>query len=314
MTCFRATLPCSRNAAETVARMEEPLPGFEPPPVIVAEEDGAGWALILYSDGPPAPALLAAFAALVPGETPLVEALPDEDWVLLSQAGLQPVDAGPFHVHTGDHAGLARPGQVAIRIDASLAFGTGQHATTRGCLSMLWRLRRTGRLGRVLDLGTGSGILAIAARRVDPRSRVTASDVDRTAIGIAALNARRNRAPGIRFAVCPGHQAPAIRGGAPYDLVLANILASPLVALAEGNSWMVRPGGRLVLAGLLKGQERAVLAAHVARGFRLEARLSGEWPVLLLVRRGAPRRTSRMAAVRASRRGTGAARSGAGTI
>jgi ribosomal protein L11 methyltransferase len=294
--------------------MEEPLPGLEPPPVLVAEESGSGWALSLYTEGQPEPALLAAFAALVPGRSPLVEELPDEDWVVLSQSGLAPVDAGPFHVHTGDHGGRARPGQIAIRIDASLAFGTGQHATTRGCLLMLARLRRRGRLGRVLDIGTGSGVLAIAARRIDRRARITATDVDPVAVRIARGNARTNRAGGIRVTVAVGYQATLVRAGAPYSLVLANILAGPLLALAEGSRWMVRPGGRLVLAGLLTGQERAILSAHVARGFRLEGKIRGEWPVLLLARRGYPRRTGRDAAVRAARRGTGAAKSGAGTI
>jgi ribosomal protein L11 methyltransferase len=314
MTSYRALLACSRETAETVTRLEEPLPGFDPPPVIVAEEAGSGWNLILYTEGPPEPALLAAFAALVPGETPAVEALPEEDWVVLSQAGLTPVDAGRFHVHTGDHGGQARPGQIAIRIDASLAFGTGQHATTHGCLKAIDRLRRRGPLGRVLDLGTGSGVLAIAAVRADRRALAVATDVDPGAIRVARGNAQRNRAPGIRFAKAAGHGAAAVRAHAPYDLVLANILAGPLVALAEGNSWMVRPGGRLVLAGLLACQKREVLAAHVARGFRIDSVLGGEWPILVLVRRGFPRRTRQMAAVRAARRGTGAARSGAGTI
>jgi ribosomal protein L11 methyltransferase len=314
MTSYRSTLPCPRATAEAVTLEDEPLGMFEPAPILVADEDGDGWRLSLYTEGPPAPDLLAALGALVPGVEPIIEALPEADWVVESQAGLVPVDAGRFHIHTGDHEGLARPGQIAIRIDASLAFGTGQHATTRGCLLAIDRLRKLGRLGLVLDLGTGSGVLAIAAARADRLARLVATDVDRAAIQVARANAQRNRARGIRFAVAAGHQAVAVRARAPYDLVVANILAGPLVALAEGNGWMVRPGGRVVLAGLLESQRRAVLAAYRDRGFRVERVIGGEWPILVLVRRGCPRRTGRMAAVRAARRGTGAARSAAGTI
>jgi ribosomal protein L11 methyltransferase len=255
-------------------------------------------------------------SALAPSAShpPTVEEVPETDWVVHSQAGQAPVDAGRFHVFPGHRAGEARPGQIALRIEASLAFGTGQHATTAGCLTILDRLARQRRLGRVLDLGTGSGVLAIAAARADRSARVIATDIDPVAIRVARRHARANLAQGISFGVGAGLGATMIRRAAPFDLVFANILAGPLIALAEGLSWMVRPGGLLVLAGLLKGQEREIRAAYSARGFRLVQSLSGDWPVLLLARRGKAKAQSRAAAIRAARRGKAAAWRSAGTI
>lgn len=265
-------------------------------------------------DAPDA-ALLAAFAALAGAGSPLsVAQEADADWLALSQAGLVPVNAGRFHVHTGEQRGQARPGQIAIRIDAGLAFGTGQHATTLGCLLAIDRLRRRQRLGHVLDLGTGSGVLAIAAARADRRAQVMATDVDPVAVAVARANARGNRAGTIRLRTGTGLPVAMLRRQAPFDLVLANILMAPLLALAEGLSHAVRPGGRLVLAGLLSGQRCRIEAAYRARGFRLVSRTRGEWPVLTLVRRGRARRTAPLAAVRAARRGTAAALRSAGSI
>lgn len=312
-TGWVARLPCTRVEAAAAALADDPFPGLiadnEPPHSLVAAEDGQGWELRLYSAEEPRPALLRAFAALAPtGGTPLVERLPDEDWATLSQAGLEPVDIGRFHVHTGDHSGKARPGQWAIRIDAGLAFGTGQHATTAGCIAAAARLARNARARNILDVGTGSGLLAFAAHRLNPRARLTAADLDAVAVKVAVANAGLNKVPRgrwrgqITLLRAPGVEHPLIGARAPYDLVFANILAGPLVALAPSVSAVVARGGHLILAGLLQGQARRVIAAYGARGLRLVWRDSqAEWPVLLLRKVGP---ASRPGICRMSRRQT----------
>lgn len=316
MTSWVARIGCSRAEAEAAMALDEPFPGVEPPPVVVTAEGDEGWSLELHTGTRPSAGLLAMLQALAPSASAgvVVEEVPDADWVVHSQAGQAPVNAGRFHIHPAHRPGEARPGQLAIRIEASLAFGTGQHATTAGCLRLIDGLRKSGRLGRVLDLGTGSGVLAIAAARADRRARVVATDIDPVAVGVARLHARANRAGGIRLAVGAGLGVAALRRAAPYDLIIANILAGPLVALAEGLSHMVRPGGRLLLAGLLAGQEGQVAAAYLARGFRHQGRIGGAWPVLLLARRGQGKPLPRAAAIRAARRGKAAAWRSAGTI
>ncbi len=312
MTHHVTRVSCSREEAEAAMLADEPFPGIDPAPVLAAAETAAGWELQLYTDGPPSEDLLTRLAKLAPGQ-PTIEALPDADWVTLSQAGLAPVDAGRFHVAPADRA-CPKAGQISLLIGAGLAFGTGQHATTRGCLIWIDRLRRRGRLGRVLDLGTGTGILAIAALRADPRAKVWASDIDPVAARVAGANARTNRARSVRLAVAAGLSRGQMRAGAPFDLVLANILAEPLVALAGPLAETLRPGGHLVLAGLLAPQQRRVEAAYRARGFRRVGRIGGEWPVLLLARRGHRRGGAAAAALRVSRRGTGAVLRSAGSV
>lgn len=316
MTSWVGRIPCTRAEADAAMALDEPFPGVEPPPVLASVEEEDGWLLELHTEVEPVAELVAAFAALAPSARArvAVEEVPDADWVVRSQAGQAPVDAGRFHIFPAHRAGEARPGQIALRIEASLAFGTGQHATTAGCLLFLSRLRAQARLGRVLDLGTGSGVLAIAAARADQRARVVATDIDPTAIDVARAHARANRVTTLRLGVGAGLGGPAIRSAAPYDLVLANILAGPLVAMAEGLSHLVSPGGHLVLAGLLAGQERAVRAAYHRCGFRLVARIGGVWPVLLMARRGRGRGPGRAAIIRAARRGKAAAWRSAGTI
>lgn len=310
MSSWIATLPCSRAEADTAALMDEPFPGFEPTPTLVAAEDGDAWELRLYSEERPAADLLAAFRALAPssGQAPMVSAVDDADWVTLSQAGLEPVDIGRFHVHTGEWAGTAKPGQWPIRIDAGLAFGTGQHATTAGCIAMAAGLAKRGGKRNVLDVGTGSGLLAFAARRLFPKARLTAADLDPVAAKVAVENARLNGVPtgrstgAISLLAAPGVEHPLIAGRAPYDLVFANILAGPLVALAPSVSAVVARGGHLILAGLLQPQAPKVIAAYRAQGLTLIDRSPRrEWPVLLF-RKDAP--ANRRAALRGARRET----------
>jgi ribosomal protein L11 methyltransferase len=239
--------------------------------------------------------MLAVLESLAPGRA-TVAALADQDWVTMSQAGLDPVNVGRFHVHTGAHAGLARPGAIALRIDAGQAFGTAHHPTTAGCLAVLCRLQPRLRVRRMLDLGTGSGLLAFAAQRLWRRAAVTASDIDAVAIVVARENAGQNAVPtgqrrgAVHLLAAPGleHRDLARRG--PYDLIVANILAGPLVGLAPGIVASLAPGGVLVLAGLLRGQAPRVLAAYQGRGLvQLRGVGADEWPVLILRRPGSAR-------------------------
>lgn len=309
MSGFVTRLPCTRAEADAAALADDPLPGFDPPPILAAAETDAGWELRLYTEERPDAALLRAYAGLAPsGGAPVVEALPDDDWVTLSQAGLEPVDIGRFHVHTGEQAGRALPGQWPIRIDAGLAFGTGQHATTAGCIAVAARLARLGQARNVLDVGTGSGLLGFAARKLNPQARLTAADLDGVAVKVAVVNARLNAVPSgrgrgqITLLTAPGVEHPVIGARAPYDLVFANILAGPLVALAPSVSAVVARGGHLILAGLLQPQARRVIAAYSAQGLRLVWRdPRAEWPVLLLKK---VRPASRRGVLRASRRET----------
>lgn len=295
MSAFVATLPCTRAEADAAAALEDPFPGLHPAPTLVAAEHDDQWALLAYTDGAPEPALLTALQVLAPssGTAPQVEQLPDEDWLTMSQAGLAPVDVGRFHLHTGDWGNTHRPGQWPIHIDAGLAFGTGQHATTAGCIRLAARLARTHTKSRVLDVGTGSGLLAFAAHRLFRRARLTAADLDPVAVRVAAENARLNHVPAgrgrgaITLLAAPGVEHALIVRRAPYDLVFANILAGPLVALAPSLSAVVATGGHLILAGLLQPQARRVIAAYRARGLQLVERSRyAEWPVLLFVKTG----------------------------
>lgn len=310
MTATLATLPCTRAEADAVALMDEPFPGLDPAPTLVAADEDDAWELRLYCDTLPDAALLEAFRALAPssGQAPSLSELPDSDWVTLSQAGLEPVDIGRFHIHTGEWAGTAKAGQWPIRIDAGLAFGTGQHATTAGCVRIAARLAQQGSKRNVLDVGTGSGLLAFAAHRLFPKARLTAADLDPIAAKVAMENARLNglrtgRGRGaITLLAAPGVEHPLIAGRAPYDLVFANILAGPLVALAPSVSAVVARGGHLILAGLLQPQAARVIAAYRAQGLTLVDRNPRrEWPVLLF-RKDAP--ANRRAALRGARRET----------
>lgn len=216
-----------------------------------------------------------------------LDAVPDENWVAISQAALPPVEAGRYIVH-GSHD-RARVGRRlgAIEIDAGEAFGTAHHATTLGCLMALDRLTRRRAFGSVLDLGSGSGVLAIAAAIALPGARIVASDIDPVAVEVAVGNFGRNRVAGrIRAVAATGLAHPRLRGARRYDLIVANILAGPLILLAQAIAGAVIPRGVVVLSGILGEQANEVTAAYVAAGFRVARRqtLNG-WATLVLERR-----------------------------
>ena len=293
------SLPCTRDEAEALSEEIPELDAMAEAPVVVTreiDEEAGLWQLDAYMDDKPGAALLALLRSLVPsakGKKPVVEQLPDEDWVTLSQQGLEPVRAGRFFVHTSSYADRVPPGTTPFLIDASQAFGTGGHDTTAGCLAMLDQLARQGASPRnVADIGTGTGLLAFAAMALWPRAKIIASDIDPASIFVTRDNARINGVPlgrgggRLALAVAPGTDHAAIRHRAPYDLVVANILAGPLITLAPDIAAATAPGGHAILAGLIARQMEPVLAAYRAQGFRLAARGgSAEWPCLLLVKR-----------------------------
>lgn len=260
----------------------------------VAEDRPDDWVLEGWYPRKPGKAETAALAGLFEGEAPAiaVEELPPEDWVTLSQHNAPPIRAGRFHVHTPDYP--ADPDLIDFTIPASQAFGTGQHRTTAGCLEMLGAMKASGLVARnVADIGTGTGLLGFAALALWPHALCTLTDIDPVCTGVVEENARLNGVPmgagpgAAVMIVADGMDDPLLEARAPYDLLIANILAGPLVALAPDFAKAVAPGGSLLLAGLLAGeQEAAVKRAMRRAGFRMAARLErGDWAILWLRRR-----------------------------
>ena len=267
------------------------IPGGASPPVLVADEPDESkpdeWLIHGYFDHDPTAEELEAFAALGSGE-PRLEQLGEADWVTMSQEGLQPIRAGRFYVHTPMYRN-APPGTIAFEIDASLAFGTGQHATTAGCLEALDSLARKGcTFANVADVGTGTGLLAFASLALWPDARCIATDIDPVAVDVARENAAINRVKvghgvgELLLSVADGMDSPMLAARAPFDLIIANILAGPLIGLAPDFAQALAPGGTVILAGLLDTQADAVAGAYEALGLTLKERGSGEWPVLVL--------------------------------
>jgi ribosomal protein L11 methyltransferase len=277
----------------------ETLDGWDPDIVLtgneIAEDRPDDWVLEAYLPRRPRKADRAAVAALFTEGVPDMAAqkLPETDWISETQKLVAPIRAGRFHVRTRDFAADTTPDLIDLVIPAAQAFGTGQHATTAGCLEMLEAMKRRGVIVRNLaDIGTGTGLLAFAALASWPHARAVASDIDPVCEPVVAENALLNgiplgTAPGeLAMVVAEGIEHPILAGRAPYDLLIANILAGPLIALAGDFADVVAPGGNLLLAGLLEAQEPAVRAAYRAAGFRLAARMvNGDWSILWLRRR-----------------------------
>ena len=218
-----------------------------------------------------------------PGLVTTVEALADADWLAMSLSGLPPVRAGRFFVYGAHDQGRIPANAVALRIEAGAAFGTGHHGTTVGCLLAWNDLIKARRFDKVLDVGAGTGVLAIAAARTGARL-ARGTDIDAPSVRIARENAALNGARA-EFVHASGLGHQRVRSAAPYDLVFANILAPPLVALAQDIRGALRPGGVAILSGLLRTQERRVLAAYRSRGFRLLRRIHRDaWATLVLER------------------------------
>jgi len=274
-----------RDVAEAAARAMDADPVLEWATYSIIEEDeyAGRWRIDAFpasdEETQSLRALLAGFAEL----TTATEILADADWLAMALSGLPPVRAGRFFVFGVHDRGRAPLNTVNLRIEAGAAFGTGHHGTTVGCLIAYDALRKRRRFDKVLDVGTGTGVLAIAAARTGSRVSV-GTDIDRVSVRIARENATVNSANS-RFVHANGLAHRAVAAGAPYDLVFANILARPLTHLAQSIKHVTRPGGVVILSGLLRSQARTVLAAYRSRGFRLERRLNRDaWATLVLRR------------------------------
>jgi ribosomal protein L11 methyltransferase len=285
--------PCSRAEGEALATIEPDL-GLDPPPTLMTSEPDLSrpdeWQLDVYLGAEPDAALIERIRALVPSmgdARPTIEKIDDQDWVTISQGFLEPIRAGRFYVHTAAHADAIPSDTVAFRIEASRAFGTGHHETTAGCLTALDRLATEGRdFRRIADVGTGTGLLAFAARTLWPDAAILASDIDAVAIDVTAENMAINAIPeeAITLVAADGMDDPHIQAAAPFDLIVANILAGPLIALALDLTATLTQNGTIVLAGLLASQVGDVLAAYSSKGMQLTARIdSGDWSILTLV-------------------------------
>ena len=270
-------------------RLSEILANLEPSPVqaVSTEEvSRVAWSLDAFCLDETEPE---GAAQIIEREAPGVRAsvmkLDDRDWVAESLSGLPPVHAGPFVVTGAHNLSGVRGGRIPIWIEAGPAFGTGHHGTTKGCLLALSELLPRHRPETVLDVGCGSGVLAIAALKAGAKVAV-ASDIDADSVRIAHENAANNKVRSrMNVLHAVGVNDRAIREFAPYDLVFANILARPLVGLAPGVAKLLRPGGRIILSGLLSFQEPQVRAAYAGQGLKLErrGRLNG-WSTLTYIR------------------------------
>ncbi|ETR78866.1 ribosomal protein L11 methyltransferase [Afipia sp. P52-10] len=258
--------------------------------VAAFENATGGWDVTIHFAAPPdeqavrdlvAMAMDAATAAEL-----RFEAVESKDWVRASLDGLRPVDAGRFFIHGSHDRHRIPQNRIAIEVEAALAFGTGHHGTTRGCLLLLDRLLRRQQPQRVLDLGTGSGVLAIAAAKA-LRRHILASDIDRRATVTARDNARLNGAgPWVETICAPGFGAREFQMRGPFDLVLANILANPLKRLAAPMRHHLAPKAVVVLSGLLPSHANGVIATYQSIGLVLRDRIDLEgWTSLLMARR-----------------------------
>jgi ribosomal protein L11 methyltransferase len=288
---WRVALTAPDAAAAAVAA--DAFGEFEAVSVFEEGKDGA-WRVEGFARAKPERAPLLARLALAwldlggsPPE-PQWEKLPREDWVGINQASFPPLAVGRFFIHGSHYRGRIPPGRIVLEIDAATAFGTGEHATTRGCLAALDAVAGRGPR-RILDMGTGTGILAMAAAK-RWRRPVVARDIDPEAVRVAAHNARRNGVAGlVAVGRSAGYRERGVARGRPYDLVLANILARPLEWMARDLSRVLAPGGIAVLSGLLRYQQPGVLAAHRLRRLRLKQHIVVDgWSTLVIARGRTP--------------------------
>jgi len=291
---WRVTLNCTRAEAEALPEADDLFAFSDQPPVIVADEPDPAkpddWRIHAYFAEQPTTQELVLLRRLAKDGEPEVEHLEDTtDWVVKSQSGLEPIRAGRFFVHTPMHYADRPEGAVSFEIDAGLAFGTGQHDTTAGCLAALDKLEREGKsFASIADIGTGTGLLAFAALALWPEAKAIATDIDPISIDVTRDNAAINGvklghgAGELLLAVADGMDHPLLAARAPYDLLIANILAGPLIELAPAFAKAIAPRATLILAGLLDTQADAVIAAYEAEGMKAIERGEGEWSVLVL--------------------------------
>ena len=283
---YRVHCLLSRPDAE---RLSDLLAALDPSPasaVSVEEASKISWSLDAFCiEEDQANEAASIIEREVPGARAAVEKLDDKDWVAVSLAGLPAVHAGPFVVAGWHELAHLEGGKIPIWIEAGPAFGTGHHGTTKGCIQSIATELKRKRPQRVLDIGTGSGVLALAALKTGVPYAL-GTDLDKESIRIAHENRKNNRVGRrLKLLHARGAHHALIRSRAPYDLVLANILAKPLVGLAPEIARLVKPGGRVILSGLLTHQEPQVRAAYSGQGLHLvnRRRLNG-WSTLTYAR------------------------------
>jgi ribosomal protein L11 methyltransferase len=279
-----ARLVCDERTARTVA--DALSESFEAGGVAVAAVQGTGgrWVVEVHFETPPDESAVRVVVEKYAGAVHLTfETIAAKDWVAASLAELKPVTAGRFTVHGAHDRAHVAPNRIGIEIEAALAFGTGHHGTTRGCLLALDELVKRRCPRRILDIGTGTGVLAVAAAKA-LRRPVLAGDIDPEAVRIARANARLNGVASLLDVICAnGLSTHQFRTHAPFDLVLANILLAPLTRLASPLRPLLAPRAHVILSGLLAAQETAALAAYRPHGLKLVRRIPlGEWVTLVL--------------------------------
>jgi ribosomal protein L11 methyltransferase len=257
----------------------------------VTDEGGGRWSIAIHFRSAPNESAVRALAALAAGaeiaNALVFETVAAEDWIAASHRALAPVPAGRFNVHGAHDRTRVPPNRIGIEIEAALAFGTGHHGTTRACLLALDRILRAGRHAKVLDVGTGSGVLAIAAARA-LHARVLASDIDTIAVDAARANARRNRVGHLVTVVrAAGVAGQCFDARGPFDLIFANILLNPLRRLAAPLARLLATRGHIVLSGLLPREANAAIAAYRVQRLTLDRRIELDgWTTLVFIRRG----------------------------
>jgi ribosomal protein L11 methyltransferase len=286
-TTVVARLETDRATAERIADIVAETYEADAAAAGIYEQTASRWGVALHFSAPPNKTAVRALVALVAGAATAnalrFERIAAKDWVRASLAGLRPITAGRFFVH-GAHDRVRVPvNQIGIEIEAALAFGTGHHGTTRGCLLALDHLLRAQHPRRVLDLGTGSGVLAIAAARA-LRSRTLATDIDASAVRVARGNVRLNRVGALIEVVHANGVAAHVHARAPFDLVFANILLVPLKRLATPLTRLLAPNAHVVLSGLLTAQANAAISAYHELVLERRIVIDG-WATLILTRR-----------------------------
>ena len=299
MSSWKLTVVGSKPVIQAALLAHEEIEDWDPNLVIsgceISPDKPQDWVFEAWYPKKPGAHEEEAIGALFAGKAQniSIEKLPDEDWITLSQQGVEPIHAGRFYIRTPEFDESHDPNAIDLVIPASQAFGTGQHETTAGCLQMLDAMKRRGVVARnIADIGTGTGLLAFGALTLWPRALATASDIDHICVNVVADNAKLNNARfgagagELTMVVADGMEDPLLQARGPYDLLIANILAAPLIKLAPDFAKSVPAGGNILLAGLLTRQEPKVRRAYRLAGFRLAARIvNGDWSILWMRRR-----------------------------